>query len=74
MEAKDGSWTLADDWANRRVYLFGDAKTIENMSKFVKDMQDRKISYTHANVQAEVFLKALSRIVEAPGDWHTGIK
>ena len=45
-ETEEGSWSLADDWENRRVYLFGDAKTIENMSKFVKDMQDRKISYT----------------------------
>ena len=73
VETEDGGWSLADDWENRRVYLFGDAKTIENMSKFVKDMQDRKISYTQANVQAEVFLKALSCIVEAPGDWHTGM-
>ena len=73
VETEDGGWSLADDWENRRVYLFGDAKTIENMSKFVKDMQDRKISYTQDNVQAEVFLKALSCIVEAPGDWQTGM-
>ncbi len=49
-ETKEGGWTLADNWENRRVYLFGDAKTIKNMSKFVKDMQDRKISYTQAHV------------------------
>jgi hypothetical protein len=72
-ETEDGGWTLVNDWDTRRVYLFGDAKTIENMSKFVRDMQDRKISYTQANVQAEVFLKALSCIVQAPGDWHTGM-
>ena len=45
-QIEDGSWKLADDWEKRRVYLFGDAKTIENMTKFVRDMQDRKISYT----------------------------
>ena len=70
-QTEDGSWTLAEDWETRRVYLFGDAKTIENMSKFVRDMQNSKISYTQANIQAEIFLKALSCIVEAPGDWHT---
>ena len=52
---EDGSWSLADDWDQRRIYIFGDAKTIENMAKFVRDMQDRKISYSNANMQAEVF-------------------
>ena len=43
------------------------------MTKFVRDIQNRNISYTQANVQAEVFLKALEGVVEAPGDWHTGL-
>ena len=68
-----GGWALADDWENRRIYLFGDAKTIENMTKFVRDMQDRKISYSMANLQSEIFLQALTRVVEMPGDWHTGL-
>ena len=31
-QTEDDSWKLANDWENRRVCLFGDAKTIENMS------------------------------------------
>ena len=48
--------------------MFGDAKTIENVAKFVRDMQERR-----ANIQSEVFLKALTVIQEVPGDWHTGV-
>ena len=36
--SSDGSWDLAPDWEERKIYLFGDAKTIENMTKFVRDM------------------------------------
>ena len=43
------------------------------MTKFVRDMQDRQISYSAANVQAEIFLQALDCVVELPGDWHTGL-
>ena len=32
VEGEDGSWELAEDWEQRRIYLFGDAKTIENMT------------------------------------------
>ena len=73
VEGEDSSWVLADDWKERKIYLFGDAKTIENMAKFVRDMQDRRISYSAANVQSEIFLKALSRVMDLPGDWHTSL-
>ena len=64
---------LAEDWKSIRVYLYGDTKTIENMTKFVCDMQDRQISYSASNVQAEIFLQALDCVIELPGDWHTGL-
>ena len=51
--------------------IFGDAKTIENMAKFVRDMQDRKISYSVANIQGEVFLQAVTVIMDLSGNWHT---
>ena len=73
VEAEDGSWTVADNYLTRRIYLYGDAKTVENMVKFVREMQDRCISYSAANVQSEVFLKALDVVMELPGDWHTGL-
>ena len=73
IQSDDGSWELADDWDKRRIYIFGDAKTIENMAKFVRDMQDRRISYSVANLQGEMFLKAVSTIMDLPGDWHAGL-
>ena len=36
-------------------------------------MQDRRISYSEANLQADVFLKTLSVVMDLPGDWHTGL-
>lgn len=72
VEDEDSGWALAEDWETRHVYLYGDAKTIENMTKFVRDMQDRKILYSVANVQSGIFLQALQYVVELPGDWHTG--
>ena len=37
----DGSWEVADDYESRRMYVFGDAKTIENENKFIRDFQGR---------------------------------
>ena len=68
VENKSKGLDLADDYDTRRIYLYGDAKTLENMVKFVRDMQDRRMSYSVANMQAEVFLKALSVVMELAGD------
>ena len=57
IQSDGGSWELANDWNKRRIYIFGDTKTIENMAKFVRDMQDRRISYSVTNLQGELFLK-----------------
>ena len=43
------------------MYFFGDAKTIENVTKFVRDVQERRLSYS------------LAIVMPAPGDWHTGL-
>ena len=51
MPDDEGGWVLADDWEERRIYLYGNTKTVENMSEFVHDMQDRKISYLVVNCQ-----------------------
>ena len=72
-QEEDGSWILAEGWDKRRIYLYGDAKTVENISKFVRDMQLRRITYTQANLQADVFLQAMSVVMEIPGDWHTSL-
>ena len=70
---EDGSWDLAGDYKDRCVNLYGDAKTVENMTKFVRDMQDRRINYSSANMQSEIFLEALMVVKQLPGDWHTGM-
>ena len=66
VESADGSWVLAQDWKERRIYLFGDAKTLENMIKFVRDVRERRTHYSVANCQMEVFLQALEVIMEIP--------
>lgn len=43
------------------------------MVKFVRDMQNRHISYSTSNIQSDIFLKALSVVIQMPGDWHTGL-
>ena len=73
LQDSDGTWSLAPDWETRRVYLFGDAKTVENVAKFARDMQLRKITYTEANLQADIFVKSLSVVMEIPGDWHASM-
>ena len=73
LQNEDGSWSLVNDYKTRRVYVYGDAKTIENMAKFVRDMQERKISFSEANLQSEIFLEALTCVRDLPGDWHTGL-
>ena len=71
---KEGSWVLAKGWNWRRVlYLFGDAKTIGNVAKFVWDMQMRQIAYTQGNLQAGVFTKVMSVVMDALVDWYTSL-
>ena len=36
-------------------------------------MQSRRITFDQAAVQADCFLDAMSRIMDIPGDWHTGL-
>ena len=65
---EDGGWSLAEDYKTRRIYISGDAKIIENMAKFVRDMQDCRVSFSDANLQSEVLLEALNTCVkDLPG-------
>ena len=36
-------------------------------------MQDRRISYYVANVQAKIFLKAITVVMDVPGVWYAGL-
>jgi hypothetical protein len=68
----NGSWDLAADFEERLIYVFGDCKSNDNYLNFVRQMQTRKLSHDQTQAQAEVFLKAMSRVIEGPGDWHAG--
>ena len=39
IDEEGGGWKLAPDYHLRRIHLFGDAKTIENVAKIVRGMQ-----------------------------------
>ena len=69
----DWSWELAPDWKDFRPMIFGDAKTTENMSKFIRDMQGRNLSLSDSGMQADVFVTVMKQVMTAPGDWHAGM-
>ena len=73
VEKDDGTWELASNWKERRAYLFGDAKTVENIAKFVRDLSSRPLSYDEQSHQADIFLDAMSVVMQLPGDWHAGL-
>ena len=69
----DGSWALAQDWKDFRPMIFGDAKTTEKMSKFIRDMQGHQLSLSDLSTQADVFVTAMKQVMTAPGGWHAGM-
>ena len=71
IDEEGGGWKLAPDYNFRRIHLFGDAKTIENVAKIVRGMQSRKITFSVANLQPEVFFDATTCVQDLPGDWQT---
>ena len=73
LECEDGTWELAPNWESRRPYLFGDAKTVENVSKFVRELASRQMSYDTIHHQADIFMDAMSIVMQLPGDWHAGL-
>lgn len=68
-----GTWKL-HRWAYlRRLYCFGDRKTIENSTAFVNKLSNRSLSFEESSMQAQIFLDAFNRVMFLPGDWHTGM-
>ena len=65
---EDESWSLVEDYRSRLVCVHGDANTIENMARFVQDIQEHKISSTDANLQNEIFMEALTCVHDLPSD------
>ncbi len=57
----------------RRLYCFGDQKTIENTLVFVKKLSNPCLSFEESSIQAQIFLEAFDNVMFMPGDWHAGM-
>ena len=68
----DETWALHKFAKVRRLYCFGNRKTIKNSSAFVNKLSNRSLSFKDTSIQAEIFLKAFDQIMFLPSDWHTG--
>lgn len=73
LEQVRGKWKLADNWERRRVMLVGDAATAQNIVAWIRKVEKRDLSLSEASSFAEIFLKALSKVMVIPGDWHAGM-
>ena len=57
---QNGTWKL-HRYANlRRLYCFGDCKTIENSTAFVNKLSNRSLSFEESCMQAQIFLNAFN--------------
>ena len=69
----DDTWALHKFAKIRRLYCFGDRKTIENSTAFINKLSNRSLSFERTSIQAEIFLNAFDQVMFLPGDWHTGM-
>jgi len=67
------TWALHGCAKFRRLYCFGDHKTIENRTAFVNKLSTHSLSFKQFSWQAEIFLDAFKLVMFLPGDWHTGL-
>jgi hypothetical protein len=68
----DDTWALKRFAKLRRLYCFGDQKTIKNSLAFVNKLSNHSLSFKELSIQAEIFLGAFDKVMFLPGDWHTG--
>ena len=67
----EGSWKLADNWEQRKIFLTGDVLSIANLYRFVKKLNNKmKNIFSQSYLQAEVFRKALTQFIPVTGDWY----
>jgi hypothetical protein len=52
---QDETWALSRTARIRRLYCFGDRKTIENGTAFVNKLSNRSLSFELSSLQAEIF-------------------
>jgi hypothetical protein len=73
MYKQDETWALHHFAKLRRLYCFGDRKTVENSLAFVTKLSNHNLSFEESSLQAEIFLDAFNRVMFLPGDWHAGL-
>jgi hypothetical protein len=65
------TWTLQQLAKLRRLYRFGNRKTIENSSAFVNKLRNCSLLFEESSLQAEIFLEVFDNVMFLPGNWHT---
>jgi hypothetical protein len=70
---QDGKYSLGDD--DKFVLIFGDVKTVDNINLILETIRKSMNGdgYTELSNQLLVFERALSRVMDLPGDWHAGL-
>ena len=64
---------LADDYNKRHVTLVGDRSTVENWEAFIRERENRELSFSEISLMTEALMDASSVLMLLPGDWHTGM-
>mmetsp|Transcript_36307 Transcript_36307/g.73958 ORF Transcript_36307/g.73958 Transcript_36307/m.73958 type:complete len:315 (+) Transcript_36307:351-1295(+) len=69
----NGVFELAPDYKEKRHIMVGDAKSVENIMKFLREISGREFSLQQSSTMLQVFLDGLAQVMIIPGDWHAGL-
>ncbi len=69
----NGVFELAPDYKEKRHIMVGDAKSVENIMKFLREVSGREFSLQQSSAMLQVFLDGLAQVMIIPGDWHAGL-
>ena len=53
----DGTWELADNYQEKRAYLFGDGNPVVNINKIVHTLVTHPLSLNESNEIVDTFTK-----------------
>lgn len=71
-----GPWDLHPGWETKRIFLYGDAKSIMNYRSFYKTLGESSGThrpFSEAYEQSVQLERLVDRLVPIPGDWHFGL-
>ena len=67
-----GTWGRTQDSAGKRMYVFDDCNTVDNIDKIVNDITYQPMSLSESNDLAETLGTSLKEPLYGPGDCYTG--